>query len=1123
MSPCSRPIAYIVAIATVLVAAGFWLINDRNNPTVLPSQKHVGIANPTSKQNRIPGPNTPAEILATAQAKPCDKTVLTYLDLSRPPTQAELIAAGNLGEPLTPTHAADPSSLEDSAARALQQQDNLQFGTAIQAWNQHRYPEAFALFEQHSNNSPGSPWVAESRLHLGCYCQYNRRLAEAAGWFDAILSSVAPYYGAGNNAYSYHRDPIQLFRLPGQNAFPTSGATTSYKVSVIGGVKGKITDTTAQGSSIGGYLNRKTYSSSRHQVTSFEGADGKKSSYIHHSNGTLQTLILPKANTTPSAPPTDPYKIHYTYEPNGIDLNTVTRYLDGTLKTLADHDYWPGTRNLKQTTNALGQIIGYTWHPNGLPSSITDQTTGDILTFIYDQGPDDADSYPTWQLLKLKRNGNTAIETAYDPIGRPQIILDLSGNYSQPIFDNLNRLTRTDYSDSTYTEQLWECCHIGETRSGKVVNGQDRLLARTKIVHDGRGLPIRSIDTAGKITKIGYDDAGRMTTLTDPRNQVTTWQFDLIGRLEKKIYPDTTFERIDWLNMAQPERFRSRRGQLSYPSFDAHGNLTTFNGPAFYYTRTCDPWDRLKTLTDNNTSNVHTYDYDDLNRPTSLDGPWPDDTLAWQYLDAQRQIIRTHPGSLTETTTGDAFGRINAIENPLGVFTPGYDPQERVNTWKREAPLANPSGATRSFAWISQYDFNSQLTSIAEKSLAGNLQTTWDYGHDLAGNITTVQTSIAASTSASLTKRTHNTLNQIATIGGGGSTIIRGNLSEAGQVSVGITGSGEKPARRLEGNRFETELPLQEGANSLTIAASDYSTNRSNYQFTINVAAQSPAIPTYDNDGNLLSDGNRNYEWDALSRLTKITWTAGTTTQFKYNALSQRSERIDTYGGTVIKSYDIYDGIHLLGRRTGTSASTATADRRYYDQGEYRKNGITWDKYIYCRDHLGSIREVVKSNGSNHTLAVRYDYDPYGKRLIQYQASGYTCDFGYTGHITTPSLVVGQTELVLTHYRAYDPELNRWLSADPIGEAGGINLYAYVLGDPINGWDPSGLDVCYLIDDGNKAAMWQSHAASLIGNNTSGWAFLSFSPGGTDYLRYPTFADAQKAQTGKYDRILSFW
>jgi hypothetical protein len=40
----------------------------------------------------------------------------------------------------------------------------------------------------------------------------------------------------------------------------------------------------------------------------------------------------------------------------------------------------------------------------------------------------------------------------------------------------------------------------------------------------------------------------------------------------------------------------------------------------------------------------------------------------------------------------------------------------------------------------------------------------------------------------------------------------------------------------------------------------------------------------------------------------------------------------------------------------------------------------------------------------------------------------------------------------------YDPNLQRWLALDPIGEAGGINLYQFVGNDPVNQADPDGLN-----------------------------------------------------------------
>jgi RHS repeat-associated protein len=58
-----------------------------------------------------------------------------------------------------------------------------------------------------------------------------------------------------------------------------------------------------------------------------------------------------------------------------------------------------------------------------------------------------------------------------------------------------------------------------------------------------------------------------------------------------------------------------------------------------------------------------------------------------------------------------------------------------------------------------------------------------------------------------------------------------------------------------------------------------------------------------------------------------------------------------------------------------------------------------------------------------------------------------------------PALTVGNREDLLKYYRAryYHPDLQRFVSEDPIGFAGGdVNLYAYVFNDPLNNTDPTG-------------------------------------------------------------------
>lgn len=101
---------------------------------------------------------------------------------------------------------------------------------------------------------------------------------------------------------------------------------------------------------------------------------------------------------------------------------------------------------------------------------------------------------------------------------------------------------------------------------------------------------------------------------------------------------------------------------------------------------------------------------------------------------------------------------------------------------------------------------------------------------------------------------------------------------------------------------------------------------------------------------------------------------------------------------------------------------------------------------FYQQDALGS---VVALTDENEEIKTHYIYDPYGNTEVIEEASDQP--FQFTGRENDG------TGLYYYRARYYSPELQRFISENPIGLAGGINKFVYLSNNPTNRIDPLGL------------------------------------------------------------------
>ena len=303
----------------------------------------------------------------------------------------------------------------------------------------------------------------------------------------------------------------------------------------------------------------------------------------------------------------------------------------------------------------------------------------------------------------------------------------------------------------------------------------------------------------------------------------------------------------------------------------------------------------------------------------------------------------------------------------------------------------------------------------------------------------------------------YNNVNEITAIGQTPVTVsLKGRTNTAVTSTNTITpNTGSNPGIFITNQEFTVKAPLSV-SNNLTTTTATYgkpspgTTNASACQ--IQVTSPSAINPSYDVNGNLLNDGVNTYSYDVENRLVSIQESSGNVSNITYDALGHEAIITESLNGTVTSTKQF---IWCGNTRCEVRDASSNLSNQYFAYGQvnFTKSGTTATNYYYTRDSLGSIREVTDANGN---IVSQYNYTVFGQAVvtngINGQAPSVTSDFGYAGYYYhKPS------GLNLTLNRAYSASLGRWLTRDPIGERGGINLYGYVGNDPVSGVDPSGL------------------------------------------------------------------
>ncbi|WP_427308981.1 RHS repeat-associated core domain-containing protein [Cupriavidus sp. H39] len=713
------------------------------------------------------------------------------------------------------------------------------------------------------------------------------------------------------------------------------------------------------------------------------------------------------------------YQFAYTLDANGNATQTDVTDPRGNVRRLV----FNSSGYITSVTNALGK-------PEAQTATFERQTGTNLLLSVTDA---------------LGRK--TAY--TYDSAGNPTSITQLAGTAQavtetytyEPLYNQV----------TSYTDGLGHASTFTYDSAGNRVSAKDALGNASTFSYNPSGQATSATDALGHATTFSYAE-GDLAAITDPLGRTVNRYTDGVGRLLSVADPLGNLTRMEYNGRGWPTRLINPLGNTIILAYDANGNLTSLTDArggqtSFSYDAkdrlisktdplqlvehySYDGADNLIRLTDRN-GKIATFTYDGLNRRAAAayghtlvggNPSSPDATATYTFDAGNRltQLADSAGGSLTRSY--DGLDRLTGETTPQGSVSYGYDAAGRRTSFQVAGQAAI------SYA----YDNANRVTGITQ----GSAQVGFTYDAASRRSTLTLPNGVVGTYSYDIADQ----LTGISYANGGTSL---GNLTYAYDAA----------GRRIQMGGSLASMVLPAAMSGATYDAA----NR--------LTSWAGATLTYDANGNLTSDGGLTYSWDSRNRLSALS--GGATASFTYDGLGRRSAK--TVGGSATSF--AYDGLNVVQELAGGTPTANLLTGLGIDE-TFTRTDSTQGTRNFVSDALGSTLALTDSAG---VIKTSYAYEPYGAVTASGESSPNA--FHYTGRENDG------TGLYYYRARYYHPVFGRFVSEDPIGFAGGTNLYKYVHGNPINFSDPTGLRVSIMYRPlaGGAWAVWYHTAVNVNG------------------------------------------